>query len=133
VELHGFMVANYAEINRGLLYVQGGGWEFGTASESPPTLLPIFVAGHIYSEPGTAPDDVALEISLEIPDGTQVAVASALIGLRRSHPVDGEIQIDPVAVGVPLPISEGGQHAVLLTAGGASDRVPVFIRVPPAT
>lgn len=133
MELHGFMLANYAETNRGLLYVQGGGWEFATISESPPTLLPVFIAGHIFSEAGSTPDGSPLEIALETPDGTQVPVASALISLQRSYPVDGEVRVDPVALGVHLPISGGGGHTAVLTGGGASARIPVFIRVPPNT
>lgn len=132
MEFYGFMLANYAEVNRGLLYVQGGGWEFATVDEVP-GILRSSVAGHILLPPDTTPDSLALEVALETPSGEQVSMGSALASMRRSGPVDGEVQLHPVAFHIPLPIKEGGRHAVLLSGGGASVRIPVFVRVPPNT
>jgi hypothetical protein len=132
VELHGFMLANYAEVNRGLLYVQGGGWEFATVSEVP-AVLHSFIAGHVLLPPDSTLDSTVLEVALETPSGKQVPLASVFAVLERTGPVDGEIRVQPVASHMPLPISEGGRHAVLVAAGGASVRIPVFVRVPPNT
>jgi len=132
VELHGFMLANYAEANRGLLYVQGGGWEFATVEEVPATPRP-YVAGHLLLPRDSTLDSVVLETALETPTGERVPAATTFQPLRRTGPVDGEVWMEPVAFQVPLPISEGGRHAVLLSGGGASVRIPVFIRVPPNT
>jgi hypothetical protein len=130
VELRGFMLANYAEANRGLLYVQGGGWEFATVDEVPGG-LEAFIAGHIVLEPDSTLDSAVLEVALETPTGASNAVASTLVSLSRAGPVEGEAWLQPVAFAVPLPISEGGRHAVLLSASGASVRIPLFVRVPP--
>jgi len=130
MELHGFMLANYAEVNRGLLYVMGGGWEFGTVS-TVPVILPSFVAGHILLPPDSTVDSAALEVTLETPSGDRVPLTSTLAALRRPHPVDGEVRMQPVAFQVSLAISEGGRHAVHVSTGDTSVRIPVFIRVPP--
>ena len=132
MEFHGFMLANYAEVNRGLLYVQGGGWEFATVSEVP-AILPSFVSGHILLPPDSTLDNAVLEVALETPAGDQAPVVSTFASLTRTGPIDGEVRLAPVVLQVPLPISEGGRHAVLVSAGGASVRIPVFIRVPPNT
>jgi len=132
VELHGFMLANYAEVNRGLLYILGGGWEFTTV-EQISGRLQAYVAGHLLLPPDSTLDSVALETALEIPAGEHVPVASTLVTLTRTGPVDGEVWLHPVAFQVLLPISEGGRHAVLLSGGGASLRIPLFVRVPPNT
>jgi hypothetical protein len=129
MELHGFMLANYAEVNRGLLYVMGGGWEFGTVS-TVPAILPSFVAGHILLPPDSTVDNAALEVTLETPSGDR-ALASTLATLGRPHPVDGEVRMQPVVFQVPLAISEGGRHAVRVSTGETTVRIPVFIRVPP--
>lgn len=132
MEFYGFMLANYAEVNRGMLYVQGGGWEFATMDEVPGILRPS-VAGYILLPADVTPDSLALEVALETPGGEHVPVGSALASMTRTGPVDGEAQIHPVAFHIPLPISEGGRHAVLLSGGGGSVRIPVFVRVPPNT
>lgn len=132
MELYGFMLANYAETNRGLLYVQGGGWEFATVSEIP-AVLNTFLAGHIVTEPDSALEPVALNIALEAPGGDVTQIASAMVSLHRNYPVDGELKMEPVQVHLPLPIGGGGRHAVLLSAEGTSSRIPLFIRMPPDT
>jgi hypothetical protein len=132
VEFYGFMLANYAEVNRGLLYVQGGGWEFAQVSEVP-VIQPSFIAGYFLLPPDSTLDSTVIEVAVETPDGDLVPVGSAFAALTRTGPVDGESRLAPVAQPVGLPISEGGRHAVLVSAGGASVRIPVFIRVPPNT
>ena len=129
MKLHGFMLANYAEVNRGLLYVLGGGWEFATVEEIPGGLQ-VSVAGHFLLSPGSTVDSVALETALETPGGQHVSVASTFVTLRRTGPVDGEVWLHPVAFHVTLPISEGGRHAVLLSGSEQSLRIPLFVRVP---
>jgi hypothetical protein len=96
-------------------------------------VLPSFVAGHLILPPDSTLDSVVLETALETPSGERVPAASGLVPLTRTGPVDGEVWLHPVAFRLPLPISEGGRHAVLVSAGGASVRIPVFVRVPPNT
>ena len=132
MEFYGFMLANYAEVNRGLLYVQSGGWEFATVDEVPGILQPS-IAGFLVLPRDSTLDSVALELALETPAGEHVAVGSTFVSLARAGTVDGEVQRYPVAFHMPLPISGAGNHAVLITGGGRSARLPVFVRVPPNT
>ena len=132
MDFYGFMLANYAEVNRGLLYVVGGGWEFATVDQIPGGLQ-VSIAGHLRLELDSTLESVALETTLETPAGEHVLIASTLLTLSRKGPVDGEVWLHPVAFQVPLPVSEGGRHAVLLSGGGAYVRIPLFVRVPPNT
>ena len=132
VDFYGFMLANYAETHGGLLYVQGSGWEWATAEKVPGTVR-AFVAGHLLLPPDSTLDSTVLQTALEMPSGGLLPLSSAFVPLTRTGPVDGEIWLHPVAFPAELPVSEGGRHAVLVSAGGASVRIPVFIRVPPNT
>lgn len=129
MEFRGFMLANYAEVNRGLLYIQGGGWEFVTVSEVPGGIT-AFVAGHIVTEPDTDADTIAFEAALELPSGERQPIASGMVDLRRTHPVDGEVKLVPVSFHAPFKVTEGGNHAMLIAFGETLVRIPVFVRTP---
>ena len=111
------MVADYAEIVGGKLYVMGGGWDtFGVAELPAQVRLAVAVGVRIGWDETNQP--VVIRIVVEDDDGKELLRMEGNVNVGRPPEMQaGSTQLAQMAANVPIAVQQGGGFRVVIRAG----------------
>ena len=121
------ILADYAEINGGKLYLMGGGWDNYRAKEAPAAVRVAVALGVRVEWPETN-QPVPVTVTLENEDGRELVRANASLNVGRpAHLPPGSSQLAQLAVNLQVSLPEYGGYRVNLAAGEGEARVGAML------
>ncbi|MGK2965475.1 MAG: DUF6941 family protein [Tepidiformaceae bacterium] len=129
------LIADYAEINGGKLYVMGGGWDTFRGKQVPmPVRVAVAVGVRLEWEETNSP--VPVRVTIEDEDGQGLIRADGTLNVGRPpHLPPGSSQLAQVAMNLQVILPAYRGYRVQVTAGegdsGVTTSLP-FRLVPPA-
>ena len=113
------MIADFAEITGGKLYVMGGGWDTFNAPEVP-TQIRIAVAAGVRIGWDETNVPIPLRITIDDDDGQELVRIDGMMNVGRPPTLPaGSTQLSQMAANVPLNVSAFGGFRVRVVAGEA--------------
>jgi len=125
VQIDHAVLADFAEIVGGKLYLMGGGWDALRVNSLPASArLAVAVGIRIAWEETNRP--VAVRITIEDDDGRELVRIDGEVNLGRPPDLPpGTSQLAQLAANMAVPINEAGGYRIRITAGagdGAAER-----------
>ncbi len=128
------LIADYAEIVNGKLYLMGGGWDTTHAPQAPATVR-LAVAVGVRLEWGDAGRDFPVLITVEDDDGHEhVRIQGAVNASHAPSAVPGTAQLAQIAANLPITLPAFGGYRVRINVGdddGGDSRNLPFRLSPP--
>ncbi|MEP7217182.1 MAG: hypothetical protein ABI782_13105 [Anaerolineaceae bacterium] len=112
------LIADYAEIVAGKLYVMGGGWDSTTAAEVPAGIrMAIAVGVRLgWEETNTA---IPVEMTVHDDDAQELVRVNGSVQVGRSAELlPGSTQLAQIAINLQLHLPSFGGYRVRVVAGG---------------
>lgn len=112
------LIADYAEIVQGKLYLMGGGWDTTHASQVPATVR-LAVAVGVRLDWGDTDHQFPVVIRVEDDDGHEfVRIQGAVSASRPANAIPGAGQLAQVAANLQVTLPELGGYRVHVSVGG---------------
>ncbi len=134
MEVEWFILADYAEIMGGKLYLMGGGWDRLTVNSPFPLTKPVGLAAAFRVPWNETNQPQNVEIEIQTDDGESVGKVGAQFEVGRPPGMKaGQDQRFQLAANVPLTLSgPGGYVIVSRVEGQEARRVPFNVMAGPA-
>jgi hypothetical protein len=133
VQIDYALVADYAEVSGGKLYLMGGGWDTFTVAEVPASIRMAVVAGVRVGWEETN-QRIPVRIFIEDDDGKELVRIEGEVNMGRPPGLPpGSTQLSQVAANLPLTAPAHGGYRVRVVAGegeAAQERSLPFRVVP---
>jgi hypothetical protein len=128
MEIDYALIADYAEIVGGKLYVMGGGWDL-YRSPPPPVQMRMAVAVGLRLGWDETNQPSPVSVVVEHEDGAELARIDGQVNVGRpAHLAPGSSQLAQIAVNLSLTLERLGGYRVRIAAGegtsGASRSLP---------
>src|SRR5262245_60742756 len=132
VDIEYALIADYAEIVAGKLYLMGGGWDSFALSAVPGQLrLALAVGVRIGWEETNR--SIPVQATVEDDDGRQVAKLEAAVNAGRPpNLAPGTGQLAQLAAHFIVPVETAGGHRVTIIVGDQSRYLPFRVTPPRA-
>jgi hypothetical protein len=112
------LIADYAEVVNGKLYLMGGGWDTTHAAQVPATIR-LAVAVGVRIDWGETNVEFPVLIAVEDDDGHEfVRIQGAVSTARPANSVPGSAQLAQIAANIPLTLPAFGGYRVHIGVGG---------------
>lgn len=124
------LIADYAEMVGGKLYLMGGGWDTFTQAEVPAQLrLSLAIGVRVGWEETN--NDFPVRVLIEDDDGHELVRIEASMNVGRPPTVPpGSRQLAQLAANVPLTVTQHGGYRIVIRAGAdeaaTSERILPF-------
>ena len=116
------LIADYAEVVSGKLYLMGGGWDTTHAAQVPATIR-LAVAIGVRIDWGEANREFPVLVAVEDDDGHElVRIQGAVSTTRAPNAVPGSPQLAQIAANVTIALPAFGGYRVHISVG-ADDAV----------
>ena len=128
MDLESVLIADYADVAGGKLYLVGGGWDTTTVQAIPAQVrMAVSVGVRIGWEETNRP--VPVRITVVDDDMHELARLEAQVNVGRPpHLLPGSTQLAQVAVNLAVNVTKAGGHVVIVRAGDEPE--PVERRLP---
>ncbi|MFN0094476.1 MAG: DUF6941 family protein [Dehalococcoidia bacterium] len=123
MDLDSVIIADYADITGGKLYLMGGGWDTTTVQAVPAQVrMAVAVGVRIGWEETNRP--IPVRITVVDDDMQELVRLEAQVNVGRPpNLLPGSTQLAQVAVNLVVNAQHGGGHAVTVRAGDGADAV----------
>lgn len=123
MDIEHVMLADYAEIVGGKLYLMGGGWDTNTVNELPAALR-LAVALGLRIEWDETDLLIPVLIRIEDDDGREyLRMEGSIQTTRPADLPDGATQLSQLAANLPLTVPAAGGYNVRVLAGSGDAEV----------
>jgi hypothetical protein len=133
VEVEWLILADYAEIVGGKLYLMGGGWDKLTVNSGFPLTKPVGLAAafRVPWDETNQPHNVEIEIQTD--DGENVGKVGAQFEVGRPPGIPkGQVQRFQIAANLSLTLNGPGTYVIVASSNGQeAGRVPFNVMAGP--
>ncbi len=119
MEIEHALIADYAEVVNGKLYLMGGGWDTTHAPQVPATIR-LAVAVGVRVDWGETGQVLPVLVTVEDDDGQEfVRIQGNVSTSRAANAVPGAAQLAQIAANLPITLPAFGGYRVHISIGDA--------------